>query len=356
MAPNVQHLRLSEETLNDDFLQELAKIVPGLKSLDLTIPRRFDENTSPDYAVGLIECFKAMKDLEYLSIYHNHRYDKGILFNLYSFVQFPPNLKYLDLTRVSNAAQILSWVAEECRHLKGLSLSWGVKENTLQAISQLKSLTYLEMRKITVPCDIGYVLEALSELRALSMSNLDEKMISEIAQHCKKLEYLRIDKVSPETHGSLMRLATLPNLCSLDIWSDNYPKEQTTELINRLIANGKIQYIRMATAKKDSLEPDVLFEVLRRCKNIQSIGLEFGRINRDLYSKICQVVDEIDEEQRQQRELPGMTHPIVEVECNSGLSEFVPYEYKWLKFTYGGGIWKMSLNKWKYGSLSAGKP
>lgn len=51
---------------------------------------------------------------------------------------------------------------------------------THSLIMTIFSLTYLEMRKITVPCDIGYVLEALSELRALSMSNLDEKVTTSL--------------------------------------------------------------------------------------------------------------------------------------------------------------------------------
>ncbi|KAI1703039.1 hypothetical protein Ddc_16732 [Ditylenchus destructor] len=309
MAPNVQHLKLSKDTLNNNFLKELAQLVPGLKSLKVTVRCN---GYKPNYDIGLIECFKTMTCLEYLSIYDKECHNRGTLFNLHSFVQFPLNLKYLDLDDVANAAQIISWVSKECHNLKGLCLSCSMEEDTLQAISKLKS-----------------------ELRALNIYNLDEKIITAIAQHCQKLEHLSIVEISLEEHANLLHLATLPNLCSLETWAKNFPKERTTELINRLISIGKLQ-------------------------NIQSIGLEFGRINLDFYSKICQVVDEIDEEQREQHEFTGMTHPIVEVQCNSGLAKFIPHEYKWLQFVDivwpGRGVWKMSLEKWQYGMLSAGKP
>ncbi|KAI1710042.1 hypothetical protein Ddc_13641 [Ditylenchus destructor] len=186
-----------------------------------------------------------MLSLEYLSISAN-----GPLFSLYSFVQFPNSLKYLDLYNVSNAGQILNWVAKECCNLKGLCLS--VTENVIQVIPQLKGLTYLALIEPDgtkwISLDIGYVLESLTELRALLIQTLDEKVISAIARYCKKLEHLTIRKgfgrscdVSAEKHMIILRLATLPSLRSLTMSNFKYSKGQTEELVSRLIANGNLE-------------------------------------------------------------------------------------------------------------------
>ncbi|KAI1706861.1 hypothetical protein Ddc_15128 [Ditylenchus destructor] len=159
------------------------------------------------------------------------------------------------------------------------------------------------------------------------------KVISPIAQYCKKLEHISIsgsclDAISPEKHANLLRLITLPNLCSLEIGASSCSKEQTTELVNRLIANGKLQYIIM----KAMLEPEILLEMLRRCKSIRSISLDFLEMDFDFYSKICQVIDKIDQEYRQQREFTGETHPIGEVQYNHRTTENFLESYKWLRF------------------------
>ncbi|KAI1709535.1 f-box-like domain-containing protein [Ditylenchus destructor] len=116
MAPNVQHLQLWSVKLNNESLTELAEIVPGLKSLAVAASCQISEHSVLDYTLGLTDCFKVMTSLEYLLIY------EPCLFSQHTFVQFPSNLKYLDLCYASNAAQILSWVAEGCKNLKGLLL------------------------------------------------------------------------------------------------------------------------------------------------------------------------------------------------------------------------------------------
>ncbi|KAI1696148.1 F-box protein SKIP2-like isoform X1 [Ditylenchus destructor] len=165
MAPNVHHLRFWHVLLNGECMKELAQIVPSLKSLDLEVSLRCNERVT-DNNVGLTECFETMTCLEYLYIY-----EASVSFHSYSFVQFPPNLKYLALYSVSNAAQILSWVARGCKNLRGLRLSCDINVNTLQAISQLKSLTYLALPLKWSPYDVGNVFEALTELRALDTTH-----------------------------------------------------------------------------------------------------------------------------------------------------------------------------------------
>ncbi|KAI1703721.1 hypothetical protein Ddc_16447 [Ditylenchus destructor] len=351
MAPNVQHLKFWLVKLNDESLMELAGIVPALKSLAVKVSLRCEERYT-DYNLGLMECFKVMTCLEYLYLY-----ETGALFSQQSFIQFPSNLKYLELHYVCNAAQILSWVALGCKNLKGLHLSGITNENLFRSISQIKSLTYLDMSFKWVMYEIGFVFEELTELRALEIDTLDETVISEIAQHCKKLEHLDIcysrREISAQTHANVLRLASLPNLCSLEIRASNYQKEQSTEFVNRFVAKGNLQYIKMYV--HGPLEHEVLLEILRRCKNIRSVDLEFGPMNSDFYSKICQVVDEIDEENSQQRELTGEEHPIVEVQYNKYLAEYMAVPYKWLQFK--DPISRSAVNeKWKFGWLGAGKP
>ncbi|KAI1702308.1 hypothetical protein DdX_15577 [Ditylenchus destructor] len=211
-----------------------------------------------------------MTSLEYLCINVEDE-----LFNFYSFVQFPPNLKYLALYNVRNAAKILSWVAKGCKDLIGLRLDCELTANGFQAISRMKSLKYLD---VPMSYDIGYVFEELTELRAIKIDTVNEmvvivtslQVIDAIKRYCNNLEHLNIsgnrsDKISAEIHANLLQLASLPCLCSLSIWASSYSKEQTTEFVNRLVANGNIQYIQMATSKVP-LEPEVLFEMLRRCK------------------------------------------------------------------------------------------
>ncbi|KAI1696143.1 hypothetical protein Ddc_20679 [Ditylenchus destructor] len=321
MAPNVQHLKLWAVNLTSERLRELAQIVPSLKSLDVI---------------------------------------NSVLINQYSFVQFPPNLKYLCLYDVKNADKILSWVAKGCKDLKGLrvfSTIGSINENALQAISQMKSLTSLAMQ-VGSTYNVGYVLEALTELRALEVNTVNKTVITAITQYCKNLEHLHISgnrgaEISPEEHASMLRLATLPNLCSLEIWASSYSKKQTTEFLNRFIANGNLQYIY--TNSKVLLELEVLFEILRRCKSIRSIAFNFGRINAGVYSKICRVVDEIDERNRQHGEFLEETHPIVEVQCNKKLGRSITTPYKWLRFKDQVSP-PAVLQKWQFGWLSAGKP
>ncbi|KAI1693871.1 hypothetical protein Ddc_22494 [Ditylenchus destructor] len=350
MAPNVQHLRFSEVMLTDEFLKELAGIVPGLKSLTLKISLPCEGKTA-DYSLGLMECFKVMTGLEYLYL---DLYETGALFDRHTFVQFPCNLKFLELDCL-DAGQILSWVAEGCRKLKGLRLSGSTDENLFHAISQIKSLTYLSMSLRGISYEIGYVFEELTELRALEIHTSDEMVISAIAQHCKKLEHLDIhwSDIIAETHANILRLASLPNLCSLMIIAFNYSKEQSTEFVNRLVAKGNLQYIKIQA--DGPLEEEVLLEILRRCKSIRSVALNFGPINSDFYSKICQVVDEIDEEDRQQRELTGEAHPIVEVQYNKILAGNMTTPYKWLRFKTEVSP-SAAGEKWKFGWLGAGKP
>ncbi|KAI1693869.1 hypothetical protein Ddc_22492 [Ditylenchus destructor] len=352
MAPNIQHLRFWLVKLDNESLTELAGIVPGLKSLAVKVSLRCEERYT-DYNLGLMECFKVMTCLEYLYLY-----ETGALFSQQSFVQFPSNLKYLELHYVRNAAQILSWVALGCKNLKGLKLLSGItNENLLRPISQIKSLTYLSISLRGISFEIGYVFEELTELRALEIDTLDETVISAIAQHCKKLEHLDIcdnrHEISAETHANALRLASLPNLCSLEIVASNYQKEQSTEFVNRLVAKGNLQYIKMYV--HGPLEHEVLLEILRRCKSIRSVDLEFGPMNSDFYSKICQVVDEVDEVDQQQRDFTGVTHPIVEVQYNKYLAENMAVPYKWLQFK--DRISRSAVNeKWKFGWLGAGKP
>ncbi|KAI1691437.1 hypothetical protein DdX_21887 [Ditylenchus destructor] len=348
MAPNVQHLCLIHIKMNDDRFKELAQILPNLKSLDLnwTFSSCKDAN---DYNPGLVVCFKSMTCLEYL-----HISGVDVLFDQKSFVQFPPSLKYLDFGSINNAARILSWIAKGCKDLKGLRLSSRTMSNSiLQTISQMKSLTYLFL-PLPIAHDIGYVFEALTELQALEINTLDETIITGMTKHCKKLEHLSIrDKPESgfETPETILRLASLPRLCSLTIGA-GYSKEQTTGLIERLVAIGNLQHINMYTSE-DPLEPEVLFEMLRRCKSIKSIDLDFGEIFPDLYSRICQVVDEIDERDREQSAFPE-AHPMVEMKYYDGRDGTIR-QYKWFRLTNSiSGL--DAFEKWQYGCLSAGKP
>ncbi|KAI1696145.1 hypothetical protein Ddc_20681 [Ditylenchus destructor] len=201
------------------------------------------------------------------------------------------------------------------------------------------------------PYDVGHVFEGLTELRALDVNTVDKTVITEITRHCKKLEHLHISDmdISPEEHASMLRLATLQNLCSFQIWASSYSKKQTTEFLNRFIANGNLQYI--FTNSKVPLELEVLFEILRRCKDIRSIALNIGRIDANVYSKICRVIDEIDNVGG----FTGVTHPIVEVQCNTKLARTITTPYKWLRFKDRVSP-PAVLEKWQYGSFSAGKP
>ncbi|KAI1702368.1 hypothetical protein Ddc_17102 [Ditylenchus destructor] len=308
---------------------------------------------------GLTECLKLMSSLEYLYIF-----DGGILLDQYSFVQFPPNLKLLSLNHIENTDQILNWVAKGCKHLKALTVSLArINENGFRAISQMTSLTYLDVPidRADNGADIGYVFEALTELRAIEINTVDGKIIRAIAQYCKKLEHvglsLAYDDISPEQHANILRFATLPNLCSLVIWAENYSKDQATELVTRLIAKGNLQYIRLKI-KNAPLEPEILFEMLRRCKNIQSVALTFHQIDySDLYAKTCQVVDEIDKSEPQQSKFPKEAHPIVEVQYKCGFVGNLSARYKWIRFknyiTYGPNA---ISKKWQYGWLTDGIP
>ncbi|KAI1702300.1 moulting cycle domain-containing protein [Ditylenchus destructor] len=361
MAPNVQHMNFWRVKLDDESWKELAGIVPGLKSLAFSDSLRLHllrrEEKSTGYSLGLMECFKSMTGLEYLSIS-----EEDALFSRHSFVQFPSNLKFLHLSYVSNTAQILSWVAEGCKNLKGLCLFCEGDENLLHALSQIKSLTYLRLSLALIPpYDVGYVFKELTELRALEIDTLDEVMLSVIARHCNKLEHLSIytvctEEISAEEHAVILRLISLPNMCSFEISAEEYSKEQTIELLNRLIAKGNLQFLKVRAVGKlwnDPLEPEVLLEILRRCKSIRSIALDFPEIDSDFYSKICQVVDEIDEEYRKQGEITGIPHPIVEVQYKQYLAGSI-MTHKWLKFK--DKISSTICEKWEFGWLSAGKP
>ncbi|KAI1703100.1 hypothetical protein Ddc_16695 [Ditylenchus destructor] len=263
MAPNVQHLSLFNVEMNDESLKKLAQTMPDLKSLSFC--RTFTSSKEGyDYNMGLVECFKTLTRLEYLHM--SATFDQSIsLFDKYSFVQFPPNLKHLSLSDINNVDKILSWVCEECKDLKGLRLGCRMFETTFMAISKLKSLTHLAMRLSPSYGNIDYVFEALTELQALEINGLDETAIIGITRYCKKLEHLsaRDDyEIIPVDHANILRLASLPNLCSLVIYVD-YAEEQTTELVNRLIAKGNLQVIKMITSDKPV---ELLYEILRQCK------------------------------------------------------------------------------------------
>ncbi|KAI1710334.1 multidrug resistance protein 2 [Ditylenchus destructor] len=87
-------------------------------------------------------------------------------------------------------------------------------------------------------------------------------------------------------------------------------------------------------------------------EKIKSISLDFGL--SDVNPQLCQVVDELDTVNKN-------PHSIVEVQCGSmGVKSLKRAKnnrksYKWLRF-----VPKISppavLEKWQYGSLSAGKP
>ncbi|KAI1699503.1 hypothetical protein Ddc_18538 [Ditylenchus destructor] len=356
MSPNVQHLSLLSLKLDGNNLRELAQLLPNLKSLYLEVPHNVDEGTT-DYDLGLIECFKAMTCLEYL-----YFQGSSSIFRKYKFVKFPAKLRYLGLYFINNSDKILRWVAKGCKDLRALNVNGSLTRYGYNAIAEMKSLTYLRVIS-KIDGDIGFMFEALSELRALEIDFLDEMVVAAIARHCQKLEHLKMyfeykKEISPEKHANMLRLSLLPNLCSLEILAAKYSKEQTTEFVNRLIAKGIIQYISMYNSE-EVLEPEILLEMLRRCKNIRSIDLNVGGIDSELFSKIRQVVDEIDEGINHQSELPKESHPIVEVQYDDGEEHcchymVVPEPYKWFRF-----VMQMSpspvCDKWEYGWLSAGK-
>ncbi|KAI1709547.1 hypothetical protein Ddc_13861 [Ditylenchus destructor] len=293
-----------------------------------------------------------MTCLEYL-----HISGVNVLFDQKAFVQFPPSLKYLALYSINNTDRILSWVAKGCKDLKGLRLSGhSLGRDTLQAISQMKSLTYLALKLASVPIHFEYVFEALTELQALEINALDETVLTWITKYCKKLKHLSVREKSEfdsEIQPNLLRLTSLPKLCSLTIGC-RYSKEQTTELMERLVAKKNLQHVNMFSWQ-EPLEPEVLFKMLRQCKKIRTIYLNFGQIDTDLYSKICQVVDEIDERDRQQREFPEETHPMVEMEYHGTLPDNIMQPYKWFRLTDKDSL-LAPFEKWEYGWLSAGKP
>ncbi|KAI1709537.1 F-box/LRR-repeat protein 2 [Ditylenchus destructor] len=357
MAPNLQHLSIKFVEMTSAHFQELSQIVPSLKSLALDVKLPGGEESFSDNQTGLIEFFKAMSCLEYLSL----SMSKNVLFDNCSFVQFPPNLKYLALLGGIRTSRALPWIAKTCKHIRGLHLMSGVNENALQAVSQMKSLTYLAVRISDVdPSHFVYIFESLTELRAIEVTYFNDTVITAIAQHCIKLEHLSLlniqgAEISAETHANILRLASLPNLCSLVITSaSKFSKEQTTEFVNRVIANGKIQCIKMEVSYTP-LEPEVLFQLLQRCKSIRSIGLNFGPIKPDFYLRIRQVVDEVDEEYRKESELHGMSHPMVEVKYNKKLAGNITTPYKWLRFKDQISL-PAVFEKWKFGFLEAGKP
>ncbi|KAI1702304.1 F-box domain containing protein [Ditylenchus destructor] len=341
LATGVQHLSFWSSKLDDEFLKELAIIAPHLKSLDLN-PFK---TSATSYELGLMECLKAMTCLEYLSI-------QSVLFDQNSLVQFPSSLTYLCLYSVINADQILIRVAKDCKEIKGLRLRADMNESAFNAISQMKSLTFLDL-PFDIPYDIGYVFEALDELRALAINSLDELLLTTVARYCKKLEHLSIVHVgspyaiSPEEHANVLTFASLPSLCSFSIWIDKYSTQQITEFVSRLFDKQNLQHIYMNTYA--FILPNVLFGMLRRCKAIQYIGVNVEQITRPM---ICQAVDEIDQSDKQlQSEFVEGTHPIVEVQWDGDL----PKPYKWLRFISQIPPAAI-LDKWQYGWLSAGKP
>ncbi|KAI1716144.1 hypothetical protein Ddc_10564 [Ditylenchus destructor] len=200
--------------------------------------------------------------------------------------------------------------------------------------------------------------ESLTQLRAIEIQTLDKRVLSSIAQYCKNLEHVDIwdnykgkGDISAAEHSNLMRILTLPHLCSFSLWAAKYSKDQTNELVTQLAANQNLEYIEVKTTKAP-LEPEVLYSLLRRCTKIKSIGMDFDL--SDVNPQLCQVVDELDEVNKN-------PHSIVEVQCGSmGVKSLKRAKnnrksYKWLRF-----VPKISppavLEKWQYGSLSAGKP
>ncbi|KAI1691864.1 f-box-like domain-containing protein [Ditylenchus destructor] len=306
MALNVQHLCLDHIKMNGEHLKELSQILPNLKSLHIEWPYIRRSNyvvlDRDGCDLGLVECFKTMTCLEYLRIS-----GVDILFEEYSFVQFPHSLKYLDFELIKNADRILSWVAKGCKDLKGLRLTGCVvgskhlNSNMLQTISQMKSLTYLALIMGSIANGIGYVFEALTELQAFEI------------------------RTSPSESS-----ATPLNETHINIYTDCEPAG-----------------------------PEILFEMLRRYKKIRTIALDFGPINSEFFSRICQMVDEIDGKVRRQREFPEETHPMVELKYNSRkygrLSDNVRRPYKWFRLTDCISS-QAAFEKWEYGFLSAGKP
>ncbi|KAI1695159.1 hypothetical protein DdX_19734 [Ditylenchus destructor] len=382
MAEYVEHLKLDMVyDLDDASLKEIAQTVPHLKALEM---RWCDMQ---ECRGGLRDCFNAMKDLEYLDItapgvtlFGNHTLPEsaGVLClqsvlrkynNLSSdqpsLVKFPSNLKYLALMGINDAEQILTWVAEGCTNLNGLRLncSMSYAGYIFQVISEMKNLTYLAIPLTRIPRNVDLsFLGSLTHLRALEIHTLDEMVISSIIQYCFALEHLDIydDRkgnvvITTEMHSSLLRIATISSLRSLSISASSYSKEQTTELVNQLSTNRNLEYIEMKTTH-GALEPEVLFELLRRCMNIQSVSLNYRWA--DVYPHICQVVDEVGE---QYEKLFQNAHPMVEIQCESlAIKKSKKAKknwksYKWLRF-----VPKISppavLEKWQYGSLSAGKP
>ncbi|KAI1703040.1 hypothetical protein Ddc_16733 [Ditylenchus destructor] len=364
MAPNVQHLKLRYIKLKSQHFRELARLLPNLKSLSLVVS--IPENSYDDYRMGFVKYFKVMSSLEYLSLNMDNVYP---LFVRYSFFWFPPNLKYLALSGgiKKEYISILPWVAKGCKHLQGLRLNESrLNENAIQAIFQIKSLRYLDMPFL---CGSTYTFETLTELRAVKIKNPNNTVLTVITQHCKELEHITIlgypvvERLSDryDEHANLLRVVSLPNICSLSIEPVNCSRIKATELINRLIANGKLQYIKMERSYDHSpLKSEVLFKLLRQCKSIRSIALNFGPINSKFYTKICQVVDEIDEKERQQSAFDTVTHQIVELQydkkiTNSKIGKDKVLQYKWLRFT--DQISPPAVYaKWRFGFLEAGKP
>ncbi|KAI1699500.1 f-box-like domain-containing protein [Ditylenchus destructor] len=367
LAPQVQHLRLWSVQLAGEQIQELAQILPHLKSLDLEVslwsniklaamtsqPKLFQKKSAIEQQQDPMKHFKDMTSLEYLYIYDGRR------LNLCNYPKFPHTLKYLALYDVGNTVQIISSVAKQCQNLKGLRLSSDVNENIFRAVCRL---TYFATHKMG--SGMEFVFEALTELRALEIYSPDEKIISAITKYCKKLEHINIldDSliISAEKHANMLHLAALPNLCSVAIRASNYSKQQTTELVNRLIAKGNMQYIQIATSDTP-LESALLFDILRYCKNIKTIALNFNLLDIYLYSTIDQMVDEVGKENEEQGECHEMTHPIVEVQCDnememqSYVENGMPQILKRLRFKERVSP-PAVFEKWQYGWLSAGKP
>ncbi|KAI1703041.1 hypothetical protein Ddc_16734 [Ditylenchus destructor] len=247
MASNVQHLSLSFVKLKSQHFRELARILPNLKSLSLVVTPPDGENCFDDYHMGLVEYFRVMSSLEYLSL---KMVKKHALFARYSFVQFPLNLKYFALYGgvKSDHRRIIPWVVEGCKDLRGLRLN----VHGLNEIFQIKSLTFLAMPFI---CGSTYNFEALTELRAVNIEHPNDEVLTAITQHCRELEHVSISDCpmveswsnynelisNYDEQANLLRVVSLPNICSLSIEPVNYSRRNAAELISLLIANGKLQ-------------------------------------------------------------------------------------------------------------------
>ncbi|KAI1699249.1 f-box-like domain-containing protein [Ditylenchus destructor] len=283
---------------------------------------------SPDIDLPLL---RIAPKVDHLNLQHIYKLNDA---NLKQLAQTVPRLKSLNITNLT---------------MRDCSLG------LLECFDKMKDLEYLDITVFSATLFAHYPEDELASIQLPS-----------------KLQYLALDGVIDGglmlvwVLGGRINLKGLRLNCSMVIDGLTYLAmpfmdihssvdlsffESLPQLRALEIHTLDNRYIEIKSSQ-GAPEPEVLFQLLRRCENIQFIALNFR--SSDLYPNICKIVDELDEGYQ-------TPHPIVEVQCQDiTVKNFKKLKdkrksYKWIKF-----VPKISppavLQKWQYGSLSKGKP